>query len=245
MPRRKPAPAAPSTDQPAFATSAELRAYLRAESPRILLSFSGGKDAIASWCALKADGFEIVPYHLELIPGLVFIDDQMRYFEAHFGTPILRFPHPSLWRWLRNLVFQPPERCAAIEATPLPRTSYESIEARVRELHGDHFVARGTRAADSPMRQMHFRRNGAVNWRRRIADVIYDWRLNDVETAIRREGVRLPVDYAWFGLSFDGLDARFLGPLREHAPEDYRRVLEIFPLADLDLFRRTLGGTHA
>lgn len=183
-----------------------------------------------------------MPFFLELIPGLAFIDEQMTRYERHFGCRIHRFAHPSLWRMLRNLVFQPPERCAAIEQTPLPRTSYESIEARMREWHGDLWVARGCRAADSPMRRMHFARNGPVNWRRRLADVVWDWRLDDVVGAIASEGVGLPVDYEWFGLSFDGIDARFLGPLRQHAPDDYRRILDVFPLADLDLCRHEMGA---
>jgi hypothetical protein len=40
-----------------------------------------------------------------------------------------------------------------------------------------------------------------------------------------------------FGRSFDGLDLRFLVPLKKHRPKDYAKVLEWFPLADLEVFR--------
>ena len=62
-----------------------------------------------------------------------------------------------------------------------------------------------------------------------------------VADVIKRAGVELPVDYAWFGRSFDGIDARFLVPLKQHAPRDYQRVLEVFPLAELEVFRHGLS----
>ncbi|MFD6070295.1 hypothetical protein [Amycolatopsis lurida] len=50
----------------------------------------------------------------------------------------------------------------------------------------------------------------------------------------------LPIDYEWYGRSFDGLDYRFIEPLSRHAPEDYARALDWFPLAELELLRHDL-----
>ena len=57
-------------------------------------------------------------------------------------------------------------------------------------------------------------------------------------SSLRPRGLKLPIDYKWFGRSFDGIDYRFISKLRLHSPEDYERILEWFPLADLDIFRR-------
>ena len=64
-----------------------------------------------------------------------------------------------------------------------------------------------------------------------------DWTKADVVDSINRLGVKLSVDYRIWGRSFDGLDARFLVPLKRELPEDYRRVLEWFPLADLEVWK--------
>ena len=69
----------------------------------------------------------------------------------------------------------------------------------------------------------------------RKVSTIYDWQKHEVMDAITQAGIPLPVDYEWFGRSFDGIDRRFLEPLRNHAPEDYQRVLDWFPLADTQL----------
>lgn len=50
----------------------------------------------------------------------------------------------------------------------------------------------------------------------------------------------VPPDYQWFQRSFDGLDVRFLAKIRKHAPGDYARILEWFPLAELELHRAAL-----
>ena len=41
----------------------------------------------------------------------------------------------------------------------------------------------------------------------------------------------LPVDYEMFGRSFDGIDYRFISPIKERFPDDYARILEWFPMA--------------
>jgi len=115
-----------------FPDSSLLRKFVKERfGARVILAFSGGKDALSAWLALRDDGFEVVPYFMYLIPGLSFIEE-----------------------------------------------------------------------------------------------------------SISKAGCGLSSEYEMFGRSFDGIDARFLQPMRERYPEDYQRVLDWFPLADLDLYRR-------
>src|SRR5260370_26098405 len=99
---------------PGVKPSQELRDELRGET--VILAFSRGKDSIAAWLALREAGVEVLPYHMYLIPELRFVDESLAYFADFFGCgPILNLPHPSLYRWLANLVYQPPDRCAVID----------------------------------------------------------------------------------------------------------------------------------
>ena len=226
-----------------FADSAELRRYVAGMTGRVCLLGFSGKDSVAAWLALRPHFDHIVPYNLYAVPGLRIVEDALRYYEDYFATPILRLPHPSLYRMLRNFTFQPPERCAAIEAANLPRLDYEDIYTHVRKVAGapDAWVAIGTRSADSPTRLLNIRQNGALSYRKRQFFPVYDWRIADVAGAIQAAGVYLSDEYRLFGRSFDGIDYRFLRPLRDHYPDDYQRVLDWFPLADLELFRRDHG----
>lgn len=226
------------------ADSTALCRYVRAETgPATLLSFSAGKDAVCAWLRLREHFERVVPFYLYLVPGLEFVEDGLVYYERVFGVPIQRMPHPSLPRMLRELVFQAPERCAAVEAADVPKLTYMQVEDHVRSLAGtpEAMTAMGVRAVDSPMRMASVRKHGSVTPARRTFLPVYDWRIGDVVAAMTRAGVRLTVDYEMFGRSFDGIDYRFLAPVKARFPRDYARILEWFPLADLELHRRRLG----
>lgn len=213
---------------------------VRAQCPQTLLAFSTGKDAIAAWLAIR-DSFEAVhPYYLYLVPGLEFVEESLAYYERFFGQSIRRLPHPSLHRWLNTFTFQSPERLRVIEQARLPLHSYTDIRTVMIEdlgLPAHCMVADGVRAADSPMRRIAIKTHGPISHNQGRYHPVWDWLKADLVACVQKHGVRLPVDYKLFGRSFDGLDLRFLLPLKRHRPADYRRILEWFPLAELEVFR--------
>jgi hypothetical protein len=223
-------------------TSEQVRADLATQGRPVLLSFSRGKDSIAAWLALRAAGIQVHSFYLYSVPGLLaFERDSLAYFEDVFGQQIYRYPHPSLHRQLRHLVFQPPERLPVLRAARIPHLTHEKVNAAVRAdlgLAPDTWVADGVRAADSIVRRAALATHGVFRSRVMKTSPVWDWYKAETLTTIRRVGIQLPVDYRWFGRSFDGIDYRFLEPLSRHAPDDYQRILEWFPLADLELFRR-------
>lgn len=205
-----------------------------------LLSFSCGKDSIAAWLKLREHFSRIVPVYMYLVPSLDFVERSLRYYEDWFGARIIRMPHPSLYRWLRAFTFQAPENCAVIEDADLVEFDYDDVFNVVKASYGlpeTTYTAVGVRATDSLNRWSAIKQYGAVNLERRSFYPTYDWRKDDLIRAIKQAGVELPVDYQVFGRSFDGLDYRFLKPISEHFPDDYRRILEWFPLAELEAKR--------
>lgn len=234
--------------------SFEVRKKLAEEGKPVLVSFSLGKDALATTLALMDAGVEVQLAHLYLIPGLQFVDDTINRLEDAWGLKIHQYPHPSLWRMLNALVYQPPERCSIIEAAKMPDVDYGDMWGLIKDDLGmpkSTWVADGVRAADSIVRRASLTRHGVMKSTTRKVSPIHDWLLDEVMSRIRaadlplpytdpKRGAKLPIDYAWFGRSFDGIDARFTKPLREHAPEDYQRILDWFPLADIDIFRHDM-----
>lgn len=229
--------------------SLEIRARLVEEGRPVLVAFSGGKDAIATELALCEDGIETTLAYMYLVPpgrdglGLRFVDDALARLEDQWQKPIHRYPHPSVYRMLNSLVFQPPERCKIIEDAQLPSPSYEQIWALIREDLGfpaDTWVADGVRAADSIVRRASLTKYGAMKPKDHKVSPIADWLKSEVMGIIDRHGVDLPIDYEWFGRWFDGIDYRFLAPLKDNDPEDFQRVLDWYPLAELELIRHGL-----
>ena len=231
-------------------TSEEIRAQLANRGEPLLVAFSGGKDAIATELALRDVGINTTLAYLYYIPGgrlgqtLAFVEDGLSMLEDKLGKQIHRYPHPSLWRWLNNLVFQPPERCAIIEAAHMPTIDYNTMWDLIRDDLGmsrTTLVADGVRAADSIVRRASFTRYGIFKPKARKVSPIADWLKAEVLGRIKAADIQLPIDYEWFGRSFDGIDYRFLEPISRHAPDDYQRILEWFPLAELELYRHQIG----
>jgi hypothetical protein len=211
-------------------------------SPHVLLHFSCGKDSLVTWLRCVESGrFErILPMFMYLIPDLEFVEESLVYYERKFGTSIVRVPHPGLYRMINYMVFQPPQRCSTIERLGLPNFTSEELRAAVCTDYGltkGGWSAIGVRQADSIQRRRHFAVHGTYSEPRRIFYPVANMRMEELRALLVRHDVRLPVDYALFGRSFEGIDARFLIPIRDHFPRDYARILEWFPLAELEVFR--------
>ena len=208
---------------------------------RTLLSFSGGKGSIGAWIQLKRYFNEIVPVYMYLIPGLSFVEDDLKYYEDVFQTKIYRLPHPSLYRWLYYAVAQPPENIKPLVERGITMFDYVDISDLVK-LHlgwdvNAVYTATGVRAVDSPYRWTAIKRHGPVNENTLTYYPIFDWRKGRLIDEIRSAGIRLGKQYRLFGRTFDGLDYRFLKPIRDYYPDDYKKILEMFPMAELNIKR--------
>ena len=213
---------------------------IREKSDSCLLAFSCGKDSIAAWLELRKHFTRVIPFYMYLVPDLEFVKRSLDYYEDWFGCKIERYPHPSLYRMLNNCVFQAPENRMTIARAALPKFEYSDIYSTMREKHStpDAYCASGVRAVDSPYRMIAIKKYGPINHKIKQFYPIWDWKKNRLIDEIEEAGVKLPVDYRIFGRSFDGVDYRFLEPIRRNFPSDYDRILQYFPLADLELKRR-------
>lgn len=220
-------------------TSAELRDRMAIKSPVALLSFSCGKDSIASWLSMR-EKFEVHPFFMYLVPDLEFVEASLDYYERFFGQKIARYPNSNLYRMLNELVYQPPNRIKAVWRTGLPAFDRDDVAQCFRDdykLPTDSYVAIGNRITDNLTRRMSYKKTGAVNENRKTFWPVFDWKNDDLVSCFRHHGVRLPIDYRMFGRTFDGLGVRYLYPIKQLFPRDFEKILEWFPLADLEVWR--------
>lgn len=228
-----------------YTNSAELCERMAQECDTAIIAFSTGKDSIAAWLQMRRYFKRIVPYYCYSVPNLSFVERSLAYYEDFFGTHIYRLPHRSLYRWMRGLVFQPPDHVTKIEALDIPGEEYDDamIGEIVRQTAGlpdGAYTGTGVRMADSPMRRVGLKTHGCINHNRKCFYPVYDWTKADLLREIDSAGVKLPPDYKLFGRTFDGIDYRFLAPIKEHYPEDYKKIITWFPLAELEIMRREM-----
>jgi hypothetical protein len=216
--------------------------YKRRFGDTTLLGFSRGKDSIATVLALRGK-LNLVPIHLDIVPGLEFIDESLAYYEKHLfdGQHIIRMPHPSLYRMLNNNLYQTIGNAEVMASANLEELDYVDINRlALQQVACEQKIvlsAAGVRAADSPMRRTAVARHGSIHVNTRVWWPIWDWNKAKLVEEISRVKISLPVDYLLWGRSFDGIDARFIIPMKQHMPSDYKRVLEWYPLLEAEIMR--------
>lgn len=232
---------------PAPLSGLEVIEKIKEDTDTVFLGFSRGKDSIAAWLKLREAGLKVVPFFMWAIPGLEFVEESLQYFEDYFETRIYRLPHPSFYRKINGLVYQPPNRIPVIRAARLPLPEYDDIADYLSEDLGFDsrpWTATGVRAADSPLRRSAISQYGAINYKRHNFYPVWDMKKGELIELLLKYRVKLPIDYKLFGRSFDGIDYRFIAPIKEHLPEDYGRILQWFPLVDLDIARRHFSSRN-
>ena len=223
---------------------ADIIEYVQQRTPEghVLLSFSGGKDAWATWFGIR-DSFDpakITPFYYYLVPGLEFIEDYLQYAESVLGTHITRLPNPRFYEMLRGNIFQPPDRWPVIQSLDLPKFTWDDVHRATETSRGlpeKCWCAMGLRAADSIQRATALRTHGVVNDKRCTFYPVWDWKMDKVIEEITRNNVKLPIDYELFGRTFDGIYLLYLFNIKMRYPRDYARILEWFPLADAEIWR--------
>lgn len=220
---------------------AEIIKHVKQHTPegKVLLSFSGGKDAWAAWLAIR-DHFDVYPFYYYLVPGLEFVEKYLVYAEKVLGRHIVRLPNPRFYEMLNDNVFQPPDRWPVIERLRLPNFTFDDVSRAAEESFGLPpmcYTAIGVRSADSMRRAMAMRIHGTINTKRRVFYPVWDWNKDRLMSELQAADIRLPADYQLFGRTFDGVYLLYLIQIRNRFPRDYQKILDWFPLADLEIFK--------
>lgn len=205
-----------------------------------LLRFSCGKDAIASYIQLRRFFKEIIPVFHYMHPDLGFINKSLEYYEGIMGRHIFRVPNRMLYKHLNSGAFQTKASWAHINKMKLPNFDNDEVNDYIKDdlgLDRSVMTAIGVRAADSLNRWRTVNKYGAVNEKKRTFYPVYDWDIKRLVSEIKESGIKLPIDYKLWGKSFDGQDYRFIKPLKDHFPEDYEKLKQLFPLLDVELKR--------
>ncbi len=231
-----------------FETSEESCRYVRAITDKVICPFSLGKDSLATYLHLK-NFWE--PENIVLVyqgwgigrdgyRQFNFIERTLRYYEQQLGKRIYRLIHFETLNQLANGVFQPPDRMKIVRHLKFNGTfqnqSTVFANERCRTVRGweNAWVSTGLRMADSLQRRANIKYAGSVIPNTKLFYGIWDWSIDRVLTTITDAGLKLPIDYQWFGRSFDSLGTREIMAIREHEPEDYRTLVQWFPFVETD-----------
>ena len=211
------------------------------ESTSFVIQFSGGKDSVAAALALKEAGYDLHPFAMT-VPGLRFREETLAYYERAIfeGRHIIRVMPPVFLSHLMAGHHQPPHRLGLCEALSF-RYEDTDVQAMVIEERGLKpltWTALGIRVADNIMRRRLVTLNGPQSVRKGQFYPVWDWKIADVEAAVKRHGVKLAQDYQLWEHNMAAADAVFWAKLAQVYPDDWATYRRWFPLAEAELFRQ-------
>lgn len=189
----------------------------------------------------------VIPVHRALVRGLECVEQpirmQLRMFHVKRPLIVLSDPDAITLHAEGTLSKRPGSgRGGRYRLTELAEL------ARRRARAPDAWSASGERRTDSFGRSGMFKQlHNGIAWTRRWLYPVWDWSAEQVRALVRLH--RLPLAPTWGQGASTGfrLDANCLARLRAQWPDDFARVLDQFPLAEVilarNVSRETVGET--
>jgi phosphoadenosine phosphosulfate reductase len=202
--------------------------------PKVLVSYSGGKDSLATLDMCLKTFEHVEAFFMYLIEGLRSDAISMQYATAR-GVKIRYYPHWILFRMIKTGAY-----CLnTIHTDNLPDTQLRDILDLAKHESGIDIIAHGAKNSDSLWRK----RNLAAT---HYEDVIYpllDWRKEEVIAYLKSNKIPYPKDEKK-GVTINGLDLtrQALLALHDRFPDDFKKLCVVFPFAEAIIWHRKWYG---
>ena len=190
----------------------------------VIVGFSGGKDSIVTLDLCFRYFKEVRPFFMYLVPGLSFQEAMLKRYEERYGTEIIRLPHFECSDFLKYGSFTMADFDVDI-------VGINDTYAYLRDLTGIHWIAAGERCADSIVRNAMIKKSGSIDYKRgRFYPLAY-WKKNEVMQYIKQKKLYLSKEQKEIGFSFRSLAGEELAVVKRLYPEDYEKILRVYPFA--------------
>ena len=210
-----------------------------------IMAFSRGKDSLATLLWLRQFFDRIFLYHCAITPHLSYADESLDHYEKFFGLKIERYMHADAVNCLKDMVYQPIEDEETIESLNVWNYDTWNIADIVREKYDipKAWLAFGITGADSIFRRRRMEKSGGKNPDKNTFYPCFDWKRNDIVSAVEKSGCKLPADYLVWDRTVNGVpDCRPLFRMEEQFPEDLAKLENYYPflraIMARDLFRQ-------
>jgi phosphoadenosine phosphosulfate reductase len=193
-------------------------------APAVLVAYSGGKDSLATIDLCIRGGKRVEAFFMHFLPGLDYSEFWCDYARRTFGITVRQYQHWNTCYFLRRGVFRAP--------VDVPVIKINDIEAAAREDSGLEWIGYGLKSIDSLQRRG--RMNGWADGicpERQLFTPIKNWNNTEVLAYLSRRRIQIP---SFAGKRSTGIDLtpETLYHFRTNWPEDYHRILRVFPHAE-------------
>jgi len=204
---------------------------------RVLVGVSGGKDSVVTLAAAveRLGVARVEGFLMELIPGLECEWKTIRPLIARYKIPFHTVPHWQLSHFLRDNVY----RTYMPGSDAIRKLKQVDVERHLRAKTGVEWFAFGWRTSDSMTRNAYLKNVSGVDAKARRIFPVWTWKTEDILAYVRLKRLPLqkPIGGAHKKTSGVNLTPETLVWLKSEFPDDYKKVLRVFPLAGAAVFR--------
>lgn len=196
----------------------------------VIVGFSLGKDSIVTLDLCFRYFKNVYPYYMWLAPGLKYQEEALQKYERYYNTEIIRIPHFEVSNFLRYGTF-------TLADPDVPVVELNDVYAYLRQRTGAYWIAAGERITDSIVRRAMIKHSGSIDRKRGRFYPVAEWKKKDVVTYIKKKGLYLPEYSRENGYSFGMKNSEDIASFKEIYPDDYKRFLKLYPLAEVAVKR--------
>ena len=192
----------------------------------LLLMFSTGKDSIVAGDLMFRYHGNIRPVFLYFVDGLEIKERVIRFYEKRWNVQIIRRPSADTMKMLNG-----------------KKITLSQIEAGLRKEFNIAWTIWGVRRSDSMQRMAIIgKTDRGIDERNRKLYPIGWWKPSDVYSYCKFHKLILPIEYQHgFKRDFSNPDGEALIYLRNTFPDDYRKVIEKFPICEQMVWKAENG----
>jgi phosphoadenosine phosphosulfate reductase len=207
-------------------------------SDQASVGFSTGKDSIVALDLCCRHFKKVTAFFMYVVEGLSFQEAYIAQAERRYGIKVVRLPHWNLGTMLRVNYYRPGSNLSAAA----PELAINDTENYMRSKHAATWFAYGQKKNDSLERRGMLSECGGVDVKTRRFYPVADFSDREIFAYMRHRRLPTPVDYQLFGHSFGILDPLELRQVRRHYPEDFRKIVRVFPEIEAVIAREDFYG---
>ena len=200
-------------------------------SDNSIVYFSCGKDSIVALDLCHNYLNRVSVFFMYLVAGLSFQERYLAYIERKYQLSITRVPHWQLSRMIKYATYMPAPLTQVSLVTP------KDMDFYCRKQSGMEWIVSGEKMCDSIPRHAMLKKSGAIDLKRKRFFPLINMNDAGVFNYLKVHGIMLPPDYGMFRGSFGRLWAPELGAIKSKFPNDYKKILEVFPYAEAAIKR--------
>lgn len=190
----------------------------------VIVAFSGGKESCVVLDLCFRYFKNVQPFFMYICPDLSFQEKTLEWYEKKYQTEIMRIPHMDCSEFFHYGSFRQPD-------PTFPIVSINDIYHFMRVTYDMWWIAAGERIDDSIVRRAMIKNSSSIDVKRgRFYPVAY-WKKKEIMEYIKFHNLYLGADSRKLGFSFKSLWGYELAMLKHHFPDDYKKVLRLYPFA--------------